>query len=127
MVGNLHTQKISNYLVLKQKKMIRRNLLFIEVIILIVIALSFMFYISYQEGKIATTKVLEVKQKKQDSTIAHYAHTIDSLTNCNDSISQKLDACQHEIDKYVYSVDYLFNQNPKAAAQFVEHFLKETE
>jgi len=107
--------------------MIRRNLLFIEVIILVVIALGLMLYITYDEGKIATTNVLEVKQKKQDSTIARYAHTIDSLTQYNDSISQQLDACQNEISRYVYSVDYLTLQNPKAADQFIEHFLHDTE
>ena len=107
--------------------MIRRNLLFIEVSLLVVIALGLMLYITYDEGKIATQNVLEVKQKKQDSTIARYAHTIDSLIQYNDSISQQLDACQHEIGRYVYSVDYLFNQNPKAAALFVENFLHDTE
>jgi hypothetical protein len=105
----------------------RRNLLFLEVIILVVIALGLMLYITYDEGKIATTNVLEVKQKKQDSTIARYVHTIDSLTQYNDSISQQLDACQHEIGRYVYSIDYLTLQNPKAADQFIEHFLHETE
>jgi hypothetical protein len=107
--------------------MIRRNLLFIKVTLLVVIALGLMLYITYDEGKIATQNVLEVKQKKQDSTIARYAHTIDSLTQYNDSISQQLDACQHEIGRYVYSVDYLRLQNPKAADQFIEHFLHDTE
>jgi len=107
--------------------MIKRNLLFFEVIILIVIVLGLLLYITYDEGKIATEKVIEVKQKKQDSSIAHYAHTIDSLIKCNDSISQQLDACQHEIGRYVYSVDYLTLQNPKAADQFIQHFLHDTE
>jgi hypothetical protein len=107
--------------------MIRRNLLFIEVVILVVIALGLLLYITYDEGKVATEKLVEIKQKKQDSTIARYAHTIDSLTKYNDSISQQLDACQHEIGRYVYSVDYLTLQNPKAADQFIQHFLEETE
>ena len=107
--------------------MIRRNLLFIQVIILVVIALGLLLYITYDEGKVATERLVEIKRKKQDSTIAHYAHTIDSLTQYNDSISQQLDACQHEIGRYVYSVDYLRLQNPKAADQFIEHFLHDTE
>ena len=101
-----------------------------EVYILITIWFVIMCYFIYNSGAVEApmvqlTKVDSCKQK--DKTIARYAHTIDSLTYYNDSISQKLDACQHEIDKYVYSVDYLFNQNPKAAAQFVQHFLQETE
>ena len=101
-----------------------------EVYILITIWFLIMCYFIYNSGAVKapmmqTTKVDSCKQK--DKIIAANAHTIDSLNNINDSLAQSLDGAQHEIGRYVYSVDYLRLQNPKAADQFIEHFLHDTE
>jgi hypothetical protein len=105
--------------------MIRRNLVEIALLTLIGVGLYFMYVISMHYGKLDTKQKTMIKQK--DATIALYKTQLDSLTNYNDSISQELDGCQHEIARYVYSVDYLTLQNPKAADQFIQHFLQDTE
>jgi len=101
-----------------------------EVYILVTIWFLIMCYFIYNSG-VVEAPMVQTKNvdscKLKDIRIAAYAHTIDSLIKYNDSISQQLDACQHEIGRYVYSVDYLTLQNPKAADQFIEHFLHDTE
>jgi hypothetical protein len=101
-----------------------------EVYILITIWFLIMCYFIYNSGAVKapmmqTTKVDSCKQK--DKTIAAYAHIIDSLNNINDSLAQSLDGAQHELARYVYSIDYLTEQNPKAADIFIQHYLHETE
>ena len=101
-----------------------------EVYILITIWFLIMCYFIYNSGAVKapmvqSTKVDSCKQK--DKTISAYAHTIDSLYKINDSLAQSLDGAQNELARYVYSVDYLTEQNPKAAEVFIQHYLHETE
>jgi hypothetical protein len=101
-----------------------------EVYILVTIWFIIMCYFIYNSGAIEAP-MLQTKKvdscKLKDIRIAAYAHTIDSLNNVNDSLAQSLDGAQHELARYVYSVDYLTEQNPKAAELFIQHYLQETE
>jgi hypothetical protein len=101
-----------------------------EVYILVIIWFFTMCYFIYNSGGVEAplmqTKMVD-SCKLKDKKIAAYAHTIDSLNNINDSLAQSLDAVQHELARYVYSIDYLTEQNPKAAELFIQHYLQETE
>ena len=107
--------------------MSRRNLIGILIFLLVIVGMCAMCYIGYLHGKESSVKVITIKQHKKDSTIALYKAQLDSLTHYTDSISQELDVCQNEIARYVYSVDYLTHKDPKAADQFIDYFLHETE
>lgn len=101
-----------------------------EVYILITIWFIIMCFLIYNSGAIEAP-MLQTKKvdscKLKDIRIAAYAHTIDSLNKINDSLAQDLDGLQNELARYVYSVDYLTEKDPKAADLFIQYFLQDTE
>lgn len=101
-----------------------------EVYILITIWFLIMCYFIYNSGNVVPPMVQTKKIdscKLKDIRILGYAQTIDSLNKVNDSLSQSLNGAQHELARYVYSIDYLTKQNPEAAEIFIKHYLLETE